>query len=992
MSAPVANSNLTTEPRVGPKSLAVPRATYRLQFHKGFTFEQANELAAYLQELGVGGVYASPILTARPGSVHGYDVINHDAINPEVGGEDQFEAFAMSLVKRDLALVLDVVPNHMCIAGSDNVWWNDVLENGPSSPYAKYFDIQWDPPKKDLENKVLLPFLGMQYGRMLESGEITLSFSDGRFLCHYYENTVPVAPRSWSLILDAVLGGVKARLGDDHPASIELESVLTALNHLPARTETDAEQVRTRYREKEVARCRLAALAESSSEVREAIAKTLGEFNGRKGEPRSFDKLEAVLDDQTYRLCFWRVAADEINYRRFFDISDLAAIRVEVPEVFDAVHKLALKLISLGWVTGLRIDHVDGLLDPVRYLTDLQQKCLSVLDTGGVSSRGILARLFGGRRPSDFYVVVEKILVGEERLRTDWATNGTTGYDYLNDLNGLYVDPHARRRMLELYGRFTGRTTPFPVVLATCKKLIMLVGLSSELHVLTTLLDRISEQHRWSRDFTMESLRFALRETIAYFPVYRTYIRAEDRETVSDDDRKVIMTAMREAKRHNPATDESIFDFVQSVLLLEHPDGLTGEQIAARRVFVLKFQQLTSPVMAKGMEDTAFYRHFPLLSLNEVGGDPERFGVLPKQFHAKNVERARHWPGGLLATTTHDTKRGEDARARINVLSEMPVKWYRTIGRWESWNDGAKIMIDGLAAPDHNEEYLFYQTLVGTWPAEPMDAAQHQAYVDRVDAYLLKAVKEAKLHTSWLSPHEDYEKAVSHFVRTTLERRDDNRFLSDLGDFINEALVPGLLNALSQTVLKLASPGVPDFYQGTELWDFNMVDPDNRRPVDYSVRRRLLAELAVEKDDTQRCEELMRRIRDGAVKLYIIKRALDLRRREEKLFLEGDYTGLSAEGELKNNVVAFSRSQSGKSVIAAGARFFVDLSLNDRNSVSEQVWGDTALVLKDARPGDRYRDIFTGHTHTVAMKDGKSVLPIARLFSFLPGVLLEKLS
>ena len=973
--------------RSAPKSVAIPRATYRLQFHKGFTLRDAERLSDYLETLGIGGVYASPIFTARPGSMHGYDVVDHDAVNPELGGESAFEEFARVLSQRDLALVMDIVPNHMCIAGSDNAWWSDVMENGPSSPYAKYFDILWTPPKPDLQNKVLLPFLGGQYGQMLESQELRLVFRDGRFFCDYHGNSLPVAPRSWTLILEPALVRLKKSLGETHADVMEFESVLTALNHLPLQTETDPESVKIRYREKEIARRRLATLAEKSGDCRNAIEKTVEELNGRRGEPRSFDRLEAILEDQTYRLCFWRVAADEINYRRFFDISDLAAIRVEEPEVFEAVHRLALRMISRGWVTGLRIDHVDGLLDPVRYLNDLQQKCLSALESTKGDNRGLLARLFRERHPSEFFVVVEKILVGDERLRTDWPISGTTGYDFLNDLNGLYVDMSARRRMTELYGRFTGRTQTYADVLATCKKLIMLVGLASELQVLAFVLDRISEQHRWSRDFTKESLRFALREVIAYFPVYRTYIRAEDRETVSDQDRKVITTAIQEAKRHNPATDASIFDFIQSVLLLQHPEGLTGEQIGERRSFVLKFQQLTSPVMAKGMEDTAFYRYFPLSSLNEVGGDPDRFGLSPRQFHAKNVERRRHWPHTLLATTTHDTKRGEDARARINVLSEMPVKWYRAIRRWEAWNRDKKAEIDGRPAPDNNEEYLFYQTLVGTWPVAPVDDLGYALYVERIEQYLLKAVKEAKIHTSWIRPNEAYERAVSAFVRAALDRSGDNHFLPDLKEFLSGLLIPGLMNGLSQTLIKLASPGVPDFYQGTELWDFNLVDPDNRRPIDYETRRRILAEIERPADDAVRCGELARRLPDGAAKLYIIRRTLDLRRREEKLFLEGDYVGLSADGPSKNNVVAFARTLAGKTIIAAGARLFLDLSLDDQNRVTEASWRGSALTLKDAAPG-RYRDVFTGVVHSLS--DGS--IPLARVFSHLPVSLLEKLS
>ncbi|MBV9080641.1 MAG: malto-oligosyltrehalose synthase [Elusimicrobia bacterium] len=588
------------------------------------------------------------------------------------------------------------------------------------------------------------------------------------------------------------------------------------------------------------------------------------------------------------------------------------------------------------------------------------------------------------------FVVVEKILVGDERLPKDWPVNGTTGYDFMNQLNGLFVDERARRRFMDLYARFTGRAQSYPDVVATCKKLIMLVGLASELRVLAIHLDRISEQHRWSRDFTLESLRFALREVIAYFPVYRTYIRADD-PVVSDADRAAVTTAIREAKRHNPATDESIFDFIASVLLLQDPDGLTPEQIRDRRQFVMRFQQLTSPVMAKGMEDTSFYRYFPLASLNEVGGDPHRFGGSAKIFHERNRERLERWPHTLLATTTHDTKRSEDVRARINVLSEMPVKWYRSIRRWQAWNKDKKTVNDGRAMPDDNEEYLLYQTIVGTWPLEKMNSEQRKDYTGRIESYLLKAVKEAKIHTSWINPNKAYEEAVTNFVRAVLAPSSDNRFLKDLEDFQDAVAMPGLMNSLSQTLLKLTSPGVPDFYQGTELWDFSLVDPDNRRPVDYAARRKILG--AIQRgagDPLSLCSSLIARPKDGAIKLYIIKQSLAFRGRETALFDSGGYTPAQAEGPRRNNVIGFTRAVGNKAAVALAARFFMDLSLNENNQITPESWQGSSLVLRGPLASAQFRDVFTGRVFRPKGSGGRATIPLASIFRVLPVALLEK--
>jgi (1->4)-alpha-D-glucan 1-alpha-D-glucosylmutase len=882
----------------------IPMATYRLQLHRDFRFTDAQTLVPYFRRLGITDLYASPFLKARAGSLHGYDVVDHTAINPEIGSAEDLAALAKELAHDGMGLIADVVPNHMGIDDEANRWWWDVLENGPSSPYAKFFDIDWAPPKEDLANKVLLPILGDQYGKVLENGEIQLLFDAGAFVITYYERRFPVGPRSSIAILEPACERIRTQLDADNPHLVELESIITSLSVLPPRTESDPERVRVRLREKEVAKRRLASLTEASEAVRQAIAQTVTAINGQRGDPHSFDQLEALLAHQAYRLSYWRVATDEINYRRFFDINHLAAIRVEEPEVFEAVHGVVLRLLGSGQVTGLRIDHPDGLFDPVQYFLDLQAACRRVLP----HSPSTAVELSEGTTERACYVVVEKILVRDERLRPDWAVHGTTGYEFLNLLNGLFVDPAAERHFHELYARITGQPFRFGDIAYQSKKLILDATMSAELHVLARRLDRISEQHRWSRDFTLFSLQQALAEVIACFPVYRTYLRGV-KNMVGDEDHHYILSALRTAKRRNPAVSESVFDFVASVMLLQDPEGISGAERAERRDFVMRLQQITGPVMAKGIEDTAFYRVYPLASLNEVGGNPERFGVAIETFHRQNAERLANWPHALLTTSTHDTKRSEDVRCRLNVLSEMPRDWERALQRWQAMNRDKKAEVEGAAVPDANEEYLLYQTLVGAWPLQPMDEDAHQDFVGRIERYMEKALKEAKHHTSWINPNEAYDQAVKQFVREILRPHADNRFLTDLLRFQTGVAQAGMWNSLAQTLLKITSPGVPDFYQGTELWDFSLVDPDNRRPVDFAKRVMLLEELQrLESNDlVSLAHELVSQPQDGRIKLYILYKALNFRRAHPNLFAQGTYLPLTASGARREHVVTFAR-------------------------------------------------------------------------------------
>jgi (1->4)-alpha-D-glucan 1-alpha-D-glucosylmutase len=961
-----------------------PAATYRLQFNQSFTFQQATEIVDYLAELGISDVYASPFLMARPGSLHGYDVTDHSRFNPEIGDESSFLALSEKLQQRGMGLIVDVVPNHMCISHASNRWWWDVLENGPSSPFARFFDIEWHPPKAELDNKVLLPVLGDQYGRALENREIQVIYADEELKVAFYETPLPLAPRTWTMILEPAAAKLRDNLDPAHEHVGELESIITALSHLADNTETDDARIRERQREKEIAKKRLSALVAASPEAAQSMNAALAEINGEPGNPRSFDRLERLLDSEAYRLSFWRVAMDEINYRRFFDINDLAAIRVEDPEVFAPVHALIFDLVSRGHITGLRVDHPDGLYEPEKYFRYLQD--LSKAQSG-LAKRNGNGKRNGAERT--FYIVAEKILEGNEPLRTSWAVEGTTGYRFLNLVNGLFVDHSKEKAFQQLYERFTGRTSDFADLVCDTKRLILQVSMSSELNVLARKLDRLSEQHRWYRDFTLENLRDALREVIATFPVYRTYIRTDDKEA-DPEDRRQIYIAIREAKRRNPAVNESVFDFIQSLLLLEHPEGIDDAQRAERHSFAMRFQQLTSPVMAKGVEDTAFYRYYPLASLNEVGGGPERFGVSLSAFHRRNLIRGELWPNSMNATSTHDTKRGEDVRARINVLSEMPGEWYRVIRRWREMNRRWKTIVGELMSPGTNEEYLLYQTLIGTWPLGPMNAAEHASYVERIQHYMEKALREAKVHTSWINPNVEYDQAVQKFIASILDGA--NAFLEDFRQFQAPIAKAGIWNSISQVLLKVASPGMPDFYQGNEWWCLDLVDPDNRRPVDFELRRGMLGKLQEQagSDRAALVERLAANPCDGAIKLYTTSVALGLRRDNRDLFSQGSYTPLTATGSRSNHVVAFARSLAGKTVIALAGRFFLRL-FNSHAAPTGDVWGNTAVILprKIGRPV--FQDVLTGRNVSVEQREEGAVIPLAQVFSHCPAALLVSL-
>ena len=805
--------------------LDAPIATYRVQLTASFGFDAAAAVAASLAELGVSHLYASPYLRAAAGSSHGYDVVDHASINPELGGQEAHARMCGALREQGLSQLVDIVPNHMGITGRDNAWWWDVLKHGPSSRYAGYFDIDWEAPEARLHGKVLLPILGDQFGRAIEAGHIRLEHSDDQIAVRYFDHVMPLSP-----------GSVR-----------EVEADLERVNRDP-------------------------------------------------------DLLEHILRQQPYRLAWWRTAAHELNYRRFFDINGLIGLRLEEPEVFESTHRAILAWVAEGCVTGLRVDHPDGLRDPVAYFHRLRAAA------------------------PDAWVVVEKILSGDEPLPENWPVDGTTGYEFLNRVNGLFIDPAGEPALTDLYHKFTGECRSYEQVLREKKELVLRKSFGGELNRLTHIAIEICESRRNFRDFTRRDLHEAIGATITCFPVYRTYIRPDCHE-VTATDRRLVEQATTEARLLRPELDRGLFELIHDLLLMRLPGRRESE-------FVLRFQQLTGPAMAKGAEDTAFYCYNRFVSLNEVGGDPGRFGVDVDSFHEACAQTQRRWPRTLLATSTHDTKRGEDVRARLNILSEVPDRWAAAVRRWATINQRHRTS----ELPDRNAEYLLYQTLVGAWPID----------TQRASAYMIKAAREAKTHTSWTDPDATYEHGLTHFVERVIQ---DDDFLRDLASFLREIIAPGRTNSLAQTLLKLTAPGVPDIYQGSELWDLNLVDPDNRRPVDFALRRHMLSELSGISP-----QAAMSRIDSGLPKLLLIQRALRVRRdRPEAFGPAGEYQPLKATGAKAAHIVAFMR---GGQVITIVPRLVTRLANG---------WHDTRLQL----PPGRWRDAMAGESFRGAVDVGE---------------------
>jgi (1->4)-alpha-D-glucan 1-alpha-D-glucosylmutase len=874
------------------------RATYRVQLHGGFGFTDAAEIAAYLAELGISHLYCSPYLQAAPGSTHGYDVVNPHKVNEELGGAEGHARLCAALDENGLKQVLDIVPNHMAIGGRENPWWWDVLENGPSSRYAAYFDVDWDPPEAKLRNMVLLPVLGDHYGRLVERAELTLEREGAQFIIRYHDQIFPVSPRS----LDDLIATAAQRCDSNH-----LAFIADALGQLPPSTATDWDAVRKRHRHKEVLREQLMSLYEEQPKVAAALDQVVAEVNSNP------DQLDALLERQNYRLAFWRTAGRESGYRRFFDINTLAGLQSEDEQVFAQTHALILDWLKREVLDGVRVDHPDGLRDPEQYFNRLHIACPRA------------------------WITAEKILEPGERLPESWPIAGTTGYDFIYRVNNLFVDPAAETALSQFYGEFTGEPTDFAAIVSDKKHFVLREILGSDLNRLTALFVDICERHRRHRDYTRHELHEALREVTACFPVYRTYVRAEA-GVVTDDDARVINGSIENAKANRPELDAELFDFFRDILLLRKRGQLETE-------LVMRFQQLTGPVMAKSVEDTAFYSFNRLVSLNEVGGEPGHFGLSPEEFHAACAAAQARWPRTMLASSTHDTKRSEDVRARINLLSEIPDRWSEAVRRWAEIND--RYRRENL--PDRNTEYLLYQTLVGAWPIE----------TDRVLAYMEKASREAKTHTSWTNPNPAYEDALRAFIEGIMNHPP---FTTDLQEFVKPLVEPGRINSLAQTLLKLTAPGVPDFYQGTELWDLSLVDPDNRRPVDYQKRRRFLAKMK-----QMTAEQVWSRMDSGLPKMWLIRKILKLRHERQLFAPEHSYRAVVPRGAKSAHVIAFVRGERAATVVP-------------RWSLKRGNWGDTAIEI----PNGTWRNALTNES-----VDGGEIF-ITDLLKNFPVALLSR--
>ena len=876
----------------------VPQSTYRLQLHAGFTFEDAAKVAPYLEALGVSHVYCSPYLQAAPGSMHGYDIVDHQSVNEELGGEQGHRAFSARLAELGLGQILDIVPNHMA-TGSRNQYWWDVLENGPSSRFATWFDIDWHSSEVRLQNKVLIPVLGEHYGKVLAAGEIRLERNNESLRVRYMENLYPLAPRSLPVILERA---------EKHVNSPTLIFLAESLSRLPLPDSTDVAAMESRHRDKEVIFGLLHRFYEEHPSALNAIDNTIAELNA------DHDALDELLNLQHYRLAYWRTADQELGYRRFFDVNTLAVLRVERPHVFNATHRRIFEWLDKGILDGVRVDHPDGLRDPLQYFTRLR------------------------RRSPEAWIIAEKILESGEPLPENWPIEGTSGYDFLNICNGVLVHPEGMKELTQIYHNFTHEPADFDALAHDKKIAVASEALGSDVNRLASLFLEICENNRDRRDYTRAEIRRAIREVAACFHVYRTYV-VPDRDEIVEEDRRKVLAAVERAKLQRTDIDQGLFDFIADVLLLQTRGSLETE-------FVYRFQQFTSPVMAKGVEDTAFYCYNRMVGLNEVGAAPDGDGFTVSQFHEYCSAVQSSHPLTMTTLSTHDTKRSDDVRARLAVLSEVPGQWRQFLRQWSRQN--ARFKTSGY--PDRNTEYFLYQTLIGAWPIDR----------ERFSAYMEKAVREAKQHTSWTQQNKEFEDALRSFINLLFESPD---FLSALEGFVKLITAPGRINSLAQTLMKCTAPGVPDTYQGGELWDFHLVDPDNRGPVDYGTRTKLLSQL----QSGPPVAEILQGMDQGLPKMWILYRVLNLRRGRPGWFgRDAGYTPLVTGARRSDHVIAYLR---GDRIATVVPRWNLKLSGN---------WAGASLAL----PEGRWRNLLTDETlagGTISLQSVLRQFPVALL-------------
>ncbi|MEI8388455.1 MAG: malto-oligosyltrehalose synthase [bacterium] len=933
----------------------IPISTYRLQFNKHFTFKDAQKIIPYLRDIGISHCYSSPILWAKTGSLHGYDIIDHSKLNPEIGSSKDFDELVKIIQKNKMGIILDIVPNHMGICRK-NKWWVDVLENGQASQYANFFDIDWKPIKKELYGKILVPVLHDHYGNILAGGEFKINFDrdNGKLKLIYFDHEFPINPSSYTIIMEHRIDKLESTLGSAHNDFLEYQSIMTVFKNLPKINETDFEKIKERNREKEIAYKRFSELCKRKNFIANFIEENLLDFRCSPDDVTACQRVHEVLENQAYRLAYWRVSSDIINYRRFFDINALIGLRAENNDVFNETHSVILDLIEQKKIQGLRIDHPDGLLDPLGYFITLQKEAGKRLgiDFDSSNEKHLSSELL------PFYVVAEKIIAPFEKLPQNWAIHGTIGYEFLNNVNNLFLDNKNLKKISRTYHKFINKEIDFNELVIKCKKTIMRTALTSELSTLSNHLSLLSEKYYSARDYTLNSLREALTEIIACFPVYRTYISQEEKNNKDID---YIKWAVRMAKKRSMSTDPSIYDFIEKILLCEFESNKESDIYGEILNFTMKFQQYTGPLMAKGLEDTSFYNYNRLISLNEVGGNPATFGISVNDFHNGNMYRLNATPHGLLATSTHDTKLSEDVRARISSISEIPEVWRKKINKWSRINKSKKTRIDNLFIPDKNDEYLFYQILTGLWTDEDFNNEKIKKIIERIKNYMLKAVREAKTHTSWININTQYENALSEFIRRVLSSSESHPFWKEFLPFQKEIALGGYNNSISQITLKFTSPGVPDIYQGNELWKYNLVDPDNRNPVDFNKFQKLFKKIKPFLRNSNEDFSFLFPLESGKLKLFISSVLLNFRQTHSNLFKKGNYIPLEVRGAKSENIIAFARSFENETIITVVPRLVFHMISEEKPfAIGEEVWKDTRIILPVNYRN--FKDIFTGKT------------------------------
>jgi (1->4)-alpha-D-glucan 1-alpha-D-glucosylmutase len=920
----------------------IPIATYRIQFNLSFGFRDAQGIIPYLAALGISDIYASPIFKARKGSMHGYDIVDPNQLNPELGEYDDFEELRETGKVHGLYWLQDIVPNHMAY-DSENSMLMDVLENGEFSPYLHFFDIDWNHPYESMKGKVLAPFLGKFYAESLEEGEIQLHYDEAGLYIKYYNLRLPLKIESYTQIIEHNINELEQRLAGTYSDLIKFLGVFNLFKAISSHKEKDTRKEQIRH-----AKRMLWNLYNENETIRNFINENIAFFNGTRGDPESFNALDKLISEQLFRLSFWKVATEEVNYRRFFNVNDLICLKVEDETVFNYTHDLIFRFSDQGKFDGLRIDHIDGLHDPVTYLKRLRQKS------------------------KDVYIIVEKILDHKEQLPSSWPVQGTTGYDLMNYTNGLFCKKENEVAFSKLFYKFTDLHIPYEELLGEKKRMIIGKHMAGNIDNLAHFLKTISSKDRYGSDITLYGLKRALVEVMAFFPIYRTYVNYD---SFSESDQISIKEAIQKARESLPGFLYEL-NFIEKFLLLKYDTSIPEDDKRQWIHFVMNFQQHTGPLMAKGFEDTMLYIYNKLISLNEVGSNPNKFGFSIKEFHNFNKRRATASPHTLNATSTHDTKRGEDVRARINILSEIPKEWEYNLKTWRKINRSKKKKVNNRYIPDENDEYLIYQTLIGTFPFDD----EESTFTERIKNYIVKAVREAKVHTAWLKPDTEYEQGCISFIEKILQPSKENEFLKTFSPFQKKIAYYGIFNSLSQTLVKITSPGVPDFYQGTELWDLNLVDPDNRRPVDFKKRELFLQNIKErEKHDIIGfMSELFSKKEDGKIKLFLIYKALQARKERSELFQEGSYIPIEVNGKFKNNIVAYARTHQNAWTLTIVPRFFTALINEGELPFGEHIWGDTYISLPEGAPSS-WKDTIT--EQVITAKEKMSVCDVLKYFS-----------